>query len=193
MTEHSTSHKIVVIGGGYAGTVAANHLRLRDDVDISLVNSRSSFVERIRLHQFAAGNYDASVDYGTILGDGIELVVDHATRVDTALRKVELASGRAIDYDYVIYAVGSTGAGPSCVPGAADFAYCVAELAVDQRDPIALVLIRGEAEPGARGGEGGWVAVDTDQMSGRGRRQDGRRVAGAAQGAVDVNLIILRG
>jgi hypothetical protein len=27
MTEHNTRHKVVVIGGGYAGTLAANHLR----------------------------------------------------------------------------------------------------------------------------------------------------------------------
>ncbi|MGW2724024.1 NAD(P)/FAD-dependent oxidoreductase [Streptomyces sp. NPDC001492] len=159
MTEHSTSHKIVVIGGGYAGTVAANHLRLRDDVDISLVNSRSRFVERIRLHQFVAGNYDASVDYGTILGDGIELVVDHATRVDTALRKVELASGRAIDYDYVIYAVGSTGAVPSCVPGAADFAYCVAELESAQRLRAGLAELPADAVVTVVGG--GLTGIET--------------------------------
>ena len=42
---------IVVIGGGYAGTLAANHLRLRADLDITVVNPRPVFVERIRLHQ----------------------------------------------------------------------------------------------------------------------------------------------
>ena len=109
MTDH-THHNVVVIGGGYAGTLAANHLRMRADVDITLVNPRPKFVERIRLHQYVAGNYDATVDYGTLLGEGIELVVDSAARIDTAARKVELASGGALDYDYVIYAVGSTGA-----------------------------------------------------------------------------------
>ncbi|NUP16770.1 MAG: FAD-dependent oxidoreductase [Streptomyces sp.] len=138
MTEHNTSHKIVVIGGGYAGTAAANHLQLRDDVDITLVNSRPTFVERIRLHQFVAGNYDPSVDYGTMLGDGIKLVVDNATRIDTASRTVELASGAALDYDYVIYAVGSTGAVPSSVPGAAEFAYSLAELESAERLRVRL-------------------------------------------------------
>lgn len=33
MTEHETPHKVVVIGGGHAGTLAANHLRVRTDVD----------------------------------------------------------------------------------------------------------------------------------------------------------------
>ncbi len=108
--------------------LAANHLRMRADVDITLVNPRPKFVERIRLHQLVAGNCDATVDYGTLLGEGIRLVVDTATRIDTANRTVELASGRALDYDYVIYAVGSTGTVPAAVPGAAEFAYPIAEL-----------------------------------------------------------------
>ena len=128
MTEYNATPKVVVIGGGYSGTLAANHLRMRADVDITLVNPRPRFVERIRLHQLVAGNYDATADYGSLLGDGIKLVVDTATRIDTASRTVELASGRALDYDYVIYAVGSTGTVPASVPGAAEFAYPIAEL-----------------------------------------------------------------
>ncbi|WP_225803311.1 NAD(P)/FAD-dependent oxidoreductase [Streptomyces sp. NK15101] len=127
MTEHNTFHKVVVIGGGYAGTLAANRLRMRDDVDVTLVNPRAEFVERIRLHQFAARTGDATIDYGTLLGEGVELLVDSATRIDTATRTVRLASGRDLHYDYVIYAVGSTGATPASVPGAAAFAVSVAE------------------------------------------------------------------
>jgi NADH:ubiquinone reductase (H+-translocating) len=138
MTENHAPTKVVVIGGGYSGTLAANHLRMRGDVDITLVNPRPKFVERIRLHQFVAGNYDATVDYGSLLGEGIRLVVDKATRIDTAERKVQLASGRALDYDYVIYAVGSTGVVPSSVPGAAEFAYPIAELEQAQRLRAAL-------------------------------------------------------
>ena len=90
MTDHNNTTKVVVIGGGYAGTVAANHLRVRADVDITLVNPRPKFVERIRLHQFAAGNYDPTVDYGTLLGEGVRLVVDSATRIDIPSRTVQL-------------------------------------------------------------------------------------------------------
>ncbi|MFG1709601.1 NAD(P)/FAD-dependent oxidoreductase [Nonomuraea sp. M3C6] len=133
MTEHNTLHKVVVIGGGYAGTLAANRLRMRADVDISLVNPRPKFVERIRLHQFVARTGDATIDYGTLLGEGIHLVVDSATRIDTAARTVRLASGRTLDYDYVIYAVGSTRAVPSSVPGAAEFAFDIAEFEYAQR------------------------------------------------------------
>ncbi|NUR90921.1 MAG: FAD-dependent oxidoreductase [Nonomuraea sp.] len=132
MTEPHTLHKVVVIGGGYAGTLAANRLRTRDDVDVTLVNPRPQFVERIRLHQLVARTGNATIDYGTLLGDGIRLVVDSATRIDTAARAVRLASGRALDYDHVIYAVGSTAATPS-VPGAAAFAWSLAELESAQR------------------------------------------------------------
>ena len=55
MTGHNTPNKVVVIGGGCAGTLAANRLRMRADVDITLVNPRPKFVDRIRPHQFVAG------------------------------------------------------------------------------------------------------------------------------------------
>jgi NADH:ubiquinone reductase (H+-translocating) len=121
-----TRTRVVVIGGGYAGVLAANHLRVRDDIDITLVNARPLFVERIRLHQLVTGSDDAVVDYQTLLGDGIALVVDSATQIDAQARTVTLASGATLSYDYLIYAVGSTGAIPS-VPGA-EFAYPISEL-----------------------------------------------------------------
>lgn len=46
---------VVVIGGGYAGVMAANRLTQRADVAVTLVNPRASFVERVRLHQVAGG------------------------------------------------------------------------------------------------------------------------------------------
>jgi NADH dehydrogenase len=129
----AAAHKVVVIGGGYAGTLAANRLQQNTAIDITLVNPRPKFVQRLRLHQFVAGTGDATADYGTLIGDGVQLVVDSATRIDATDRKVWLASGRALHYDYVIYAVGSTGAVPVSVPGAAEFAYPVAELELAQR------------------------------------------------------------
>ncbi|WP_460521847.1 NAD(P)/FAD-dependent oxidoreductase [Flindersiella endophytica] len=127
------SSKVVVIGGGYAGTLAANHLRMSPDVDITLVNSRPEFVERVRLHQFVAGTADPTVGYDTLLGDGVRLVVDNATRIDAAAREVHLEKGRALGYDYVIYAVGSTGAAPAAVPGASEEAFSIAEYEDAQR------------------------------------------------------------
>lgn len=127
MTDHSDTTEIVVIGGGYAGVMAANRLRKRQDVTVTLVNPRPRFVERIRLHQFVARTRDAALDYDTLLGNGVRLLVDRATRIDTGARTVLLASGRVLDYDYVIYAVGSTADSPTSVPGAAEFAHPIGE------------------------------------------------------------------
>ncbi|TDC19412.1 FAD-dependent oxidoreductase [Streptomyces sp. 8K308] len=118
---------VVVIGGGYAGVMAANRLTLRDDVTVTLVNPRPTFVHRIRLHQLVGGSDDAVVDYRDVLGERVRLVVDTATRIDAAGRHVTLASGEVVGYDYLVYAVGSGSADPD-VPGAAEFAYPIATL-----------------------------------------------------------------
>jgi NADH dehydrogenase FAD-containing subunit len=108
MTENTTPQHVIVLGGGYAGVHAANHLLQRPGTAVTLVNARPEFVERIRLHQLSAGTHDATTGYDTLLGEGVRLVVDRAERIDTAARRVELASGTVLDYDYLIYAVGST-------------------------------------------------------------------------------------
>jgi NADH dehydrogenase len=143
MTNKSTqnpTHRtgVVVIGGGYAGTLAANHLLSRPDVDVTLVNPRPHFVERIRLHQLVADTGSATVDYATMLNPNVHLAVDTAVEIDATTRQVRLASGSGLRYDYLIYAVGSTGAAPS-VPGAYEFAYQIADFehAVRLRDRVA--------------------------------------------------------
>jgi NADH:ubiquinone reductase (H+-translocating) len=159
---------VVVVGGGYAGTVAANHLRQRPDIAITLVNPRPVFVERIRLHQLAAGTGTATVDYGTLLGDGIRLVVDSADRIDTDNRRVLLSSGSELNYDYLIYAVGSAGAMPA-VPGAAEFAYSVADLESAKRLRYALADLHPDGSVTVVGG--GLTGIETtSELAEQGRR-----------------------
>jgi NADH dehydrogenase FAD-containing subunit len=124
--------RVVVIGGGYAGVMAANRLRLDPSVDVTLINPRPDFVERIRLHQLVTGSDDAVVDFATVLHPDVRLVVDTAERIDAADRSVALASGGTVSYDHLIYAVGSN-AGPSTVPGVGEFAYSVTEFEDAQR------------------------------------------------------------
>ncbi|MEU6188133.1 FAD-dependent oxidoreductase [Nocardia sp. NPDC047038] len=123
---------VVVIGGGYAGVMAANRLTQRDDVAVTVINPRSAFVPRLRLHQLVGGTHDAVVDYTEVLAEGVRLVVDSVTRIDAAGRSVTLAEGRTVGYDYLVYAVGSGSAG-SRVPGVDEFAYPIATLEAAQR------------------------------------------------------------
>ncbi|MFI1704402.1 NAD(P)/FAD-dependent oxidoreductase [Streptomyces griseoruber] len=123
----SENTEVVVIGGGYAGVMAANRLTSRDDVNVTLINPRPSFVERIRLHQLVAGTHAAVTDYKEVLGEHVRLVVDTVTRIDAAGRALTLEHGGTVRYDHLVYAVGSGSADPR-VPGAAEFAHPIATL-----------------------------------------------------------------
>ncbi|MER7815497.1 FAD-dependent oxidoreductase [Streptomyces sp. NPDC096153] len=129
--------EVVVVGGGYGGVTAANRLARRDGVSVTLVNPRPEFVSRIRLHQLVAGSDDAVEGFGEVLGGNVRLVVDTASRIDTAERRVSLAGGGSLAYDYLVYAVGS-GASDPRVPGTAEFAHAVSDLEGAQRLRSAL-------------------------------------------------------
>ncbi|MBT3165196.1 FAD-dependent oxidoreductase [Streptomyces sp. Vc74B-19] len=146
---------VAVIGGGYAGVMAANRLTLRDDVTVTLINPRPDLVHRVRLHQLVGGSDDAVVTYRDVLSARVRRMVDTVTLIDAAERSVTLAAGGTLDYDYLIYAVGSGSADPD-VPGAAEFAYPLATLeeaqrlrrALDAADATAPVTVVGAGPTG---------------------------------------------
>ncbi|MER5183074.1 FAD-dependent oxidoreductase [Streptomyces sp. NPDC002896] len=129
--------EVVVIGGGYGGVTAANSLARRDGMSVTLVNPRPNFVSRIRLHQLVTGSDDAVEGFDEVLGGNVRLVVDTATRIDAAERRVSLAGGGTVSYDYLVYAVGSGAADPG-VPGAAEFVHWVSDLEGAERLRSAL-------------------------------------------------------
>ncbi|WP_232665548.1 NAD(P)/FAD-dependent oxidoreductase [Pseudonocardia sp. TRM90224] len=126
------THRIVVAGGGYAGLVTATRLAYRtspSDVRITVVNGRPQFVERVRLHQLMAGQRLRGTSIAQLVaGTGIDVVIDHITGIDAEARLVHLAGSPDLQYDTLVYALGS-GIGRTDVPGAAEHAYALADLA----------------------------------------------------------------
>ncbi|QFZ22796.1 NAD(P)/FAD-dependent oxidoreductase [Saccharothrix syringae] len=121
MAEH-----IVVVGAGYAGLAAAKLAARWTGARVTLVNERDRFVERVRLHQLAAGQRLRDLPLGDLLrGTGVELVVDRVTGIDAETRRVRLTGGE-LTYDRLVYALGSR-AGLD-VPGAAEHAHPLATL-----------------------------------------------------------------
>ncbi|MBF6145367.1 NAD(P)/FAD-dependent oxidoreductase [Nocardia nova] len=124
-------HRIVVLGAGYAGTFCAGYLARQlhaDDFDITVVNAEPDFVERLRLHQLAAGQELRHRPLAEIFaGTGIRLLVARVTAVDVEARTVTVADDAGIDrleYDTLLYALGSTAADQG-VPGVHEHAFHV--------------------------------------------------------------------
>lgn len=122
-------HRIIVLGAGYTGAVAIGRLarRLhREDVTITLVNTEPDFIERVRLHQLAAGQDLRPRPFSEMFaGTGVELKLAKVTAVDVDRRAVTVtdANGaRELAYDSLVYALGS-GWNTQGVPGTAEHAH----------------------------------------------------------------------
>ncbi|MEV2255425.1 FAD-dependent oxidoreductase [Streptomyces sp. NPDC050147] len=143
------SHRLVVVGAGYAGLLAAKRLARklrRSDVTITLVNASDRFIERVRLHQLAAGQQLAALSLRRQLsGASVQLVVGRVTAIDATGRTVCMDTvPRVIGYDTLVYAVGSR-ARLDDVPGAVEHAYAVA-------DPEQAIRLRHRVAEVASGG-----------------------------------------
>ncbi|MCA2201199.1 NAD(P)/FAD-dependent oxidoreductase [Streptomyces sp. SMS_SU21] len=155
-------HRIVVLGAGYAGAFAAGNLARRlspADTEITVVNAAPEFVERMRLHQLAAGRdltFRRLAD--VFAGTGVRLRLARVTGVAPERRTVSLTGedGDAeLAYDTLLYALGSSVAHHG-VPGVAEHAFDVTGLssALRLRERLAgldggsTVLVVGEGLTG---------------------------------------------
>ena len=125
-------HRIIVLGAGYSGAVAAGRLakRLRrEDVAITLVNAEPDFVERVRMHQLAVGQDLKPRPFDEMFsGTGVELKLAKVTGLDVDRRTVSVLAAHGteeLEYDSLVYALGS-GWNTGGVPGAAEHAHQIA-------------------------------------------------------------------
>ncbi|MFE3769494.1 NAD(P)/FAD-dependent oxidoreductase [Streptomyces sp. NPDC059122] len=102
--------RVVVVGAGYAGVMAANRLAAvgRSKVRVTVVNPRPEFVERVRLHEHAAGESHAVRPLSGLLHRDVRLRTATVDVIEK--RSVRLDDGDAVAFDYLLYAVGSTSA-----------------------------------------------------------------------------------
>jgi NADH dehydrogenase FAD-containing subunit len=107
----SEAQRIVVLGGGYAGALAANRIagRVGRAVRVTLVSDRDDLVHRVRLHEVIAGRPWRRYPLRSIVRRRVELARARVVRVDAAARVVLVRDGedRAIGYDQLVYALGS--------------------------------------------------------------------------------------
>ena len=84
--------QVYVIGAGYAGMLATVRLAgktRRQNVQITLINPSERFVERLRLHQYAANQPVRQRPIVEILrGTGVHFVQAWVTAIDTRQREI---------------------------------------------------------------------------------------------------------
>ncbi|MBX3190243.1 MAG: FAD-dependent oxidoreductase [Labilithrix sp.] len=139
------ARRILIVGGGYAGLVCANRLARKTreaDAEIVLVEARPWFVERVRLHQDAAGQSVATRTSiaSRIRDTRVKLRVGRVEALDLVHRRA-LVDGVGEAFDDLVLATGS-GASRPAVPGLASTLSC------DTAEHAALLRARLDALSG---------------------------------------------
>lgn len=121
--------QIIVIGGGYAGTLAAIRLAGRTKklpVQITLINGANIFVERIRLHQLASNKPLPQRSFTDLFAKtGIRFVQGWVTAVSLQQSAITIhtqSGEQQLPYDHLIYALGSS-VDTTLIPGIQEHAH----------------------------------------------------------------------
>jgi NADH dehydrogenase len=111
----SEIHRVVILGGGFAGLAAAKRLSRRRSsgtpIEVVLVDRRNFHLFQPLLYQVATGGLspgDITMPLRAILVDrpNVEVLLGEAVDIDPAGRRVHLRDG-AFDYDTLIVATGA--------------------------------------------------------------------------------------
>ena len=103
---------VLIIGGGFGGLSAAKTLR-KADVQVTLLDRRNHHVFQPLLYQVATatlspGDIAAPIRWILRHARNVRVLLGEAVRIDVSARRVELADGGALEYDYLIVASGSS-------------------------------------------------------------------------------------
>jgi len=109
-TGNSTSPRVVVIGGGYAGATAAKYVRLwGPNIDVTMIEREPEYISCPLSNLVLGGSKSISeiaLGYQGLGRYQVKLVSDEALSVDTHKRTIRLARGGDLSYDRLIVAPG---------------------------------------------------------------------------------------
>lgn len=176
--------QILILGGGYAGMMAAARIaRGASNAMVTLIDAKPAFEERIRFHEALAGTPLKPLPYAPLLARrGVRFLQGRVEGLDPQERRVAVRGpqGEKLDlaYDALVYALGSATA--ASVPG-------VAENAIRVDVPGSLKEMRGRVLVAGSGLTGIEVATELAErhpalritLATRGRLGDGYSPRGA--------------
>jgi NADH dehydrogenase FAD-containing subunit len=104
--------RVVVVGGGMAGTTAAKYLRFwgGTGMDVTLVEPNATYYSNIFSNKVLTGEKTLSqlgYTYSTLASKyGVKVINSTVTTVDKSAKTVSLANGSTLSYDHLILATG---------------------------------------------------------------------------------------
>lgn len=121
--------KILIVGGGTAGTMTANNLAKKlmpeidkDEVEITLISNSKNHYYRPGAMYVAFGKsegYEFVREQRSLLMSEIKFEVEEAVEIDTKKNFIKAKSGKKFDYDFLVLATGCEAA-PERIPGLAE-------------------------------------------------------------------------
>jgi len=112
MAQRIDKQQVLIVGGGYAGALAAVRLagKAKDRAAVTLLEPRTELVQRLRLHQLATGQKVRAYDIAALTGKRVTNVRGTAVAIDPGRGRAAVAQdGRLteIPFDQVLLAAGS--------------------------------------------------------------------------------------
>lgn len=107
----SAGRRVVVVGGGFGGTIAAKYIRMLDkSIEVVLIEPKKEFVScpfsNLYLGGLLKDMTSLTIGYDKLVANhGVKLVHDTVTAVDAA-KKTVTVSGGTIDYDRLVMSPG---------------------------------------------------------------------------------------
>src|SRR4029077_1802395 len=111
MRAGTTHHKVLIVGGGTAGITVAASLKRHGPggIDIAIVEPSDTHYYQPAFTLVGAGVYDLARTRRTtesLVPSGVKRIKAAAHKFDSANNKVELSTGDAVGYDYLVVCTG---------------------------------------------------------------------------------------
>ena len=105
-----TKARVVVVGGGTGGAIAARYVKALDpSIDVTIIEAIPQHTTYYMSNWVLAEMRDLDSlthGYDNVKKRGIKVIIDRAERIDTEAQKVHTAGGQSVPYDRLILAPG---------------------------------------------------------------------------------------
>ncbi|CAK0773259.1 Sulfide dehydrogenase (flavocytochrome c) flavoprotein chain [Gammaproteobacteria bacterium] len=102
--------RVVVIGGGAGGTIAAKYIKMADPaIEVTLVEQNPNYYTCFLSNEVISGERtldSLKFSYSGLIKHGVKIVAKMATAIDAVAHKVTVEGGAALEYDRLVVSPG---------------------------------------------------------------------------------------